>query len=173
MTITSDIYLRALEPEDATLIFMWENDSNLWQYGNAQAPLSLHQIRQYIDNYTDDVFANRQLRLMICHGDMAVGTIDLYELDPIHRRAGVGIMVAQEHQHEGIAKLALEAFARYAEDRLGLHQLWCVCAVNNIPAIATFKSAGFTISSKLRSWIRIGHSYTDAFILQKLLTRAF
>lgn len=171
MTEKTHIYLRALEPCDATLIFMWENDRNLWQYGSTQAPLSLHQIQQYIDNYNDDVFASRQLRLMICAGDTAVGSVDLYELDPIHRRAGVGIMVAEEYQHKGIARQALAAIAEYAENRLGLHQLWCECAVTNTPAVATFQSAGYTICGRLRSWIRIGHSYTDAFMLQKLLVR--
>lgn len=69
MNALKDISLRALEPEDATLVFMWENDRSLWQYGSTQAPLSLHQIRQYIDSYNDDVFSSCQLRLMITlHG---------------------------------------------------------------------------------------------------------
>ena len=169
MTPKPHISLRALEPEDATLVFMWENDRSLWQYGSTQAPLSLHQIREYIDNYNDDVFANRQLRLMICADNIVVGTVDLYDLDPIHRRAGVGIMVAQEHQHQGIARQALDILSEYAENRLGLHQLWCECAVGNSPAVAAFEAAGYSICGRLRSWIRNGQSYCDAFKMQKLL----
>ncbi len=171
MSEKTHIHLRALEPSDATLIFMWENDRDLWQYGSTQAPLSLHQIQQYIDSYNDDVFASRQLRLMICEEETPVGAVDLYELDPLHRRAGVGIMIAKEHQHKGFATQALDTIADYAENRLGLHQLWCICSVTNVPAVATFQAAGYSICGRLRSWIRIGHRYIDAFTLQKLLVR--
>ncbi|MDE7024516.1 MAG: GNAT family N-acetyltransferase [Paramuribaculum sp.] len=169
MNALKDISLRALEPEDATLVFMWENDRSLWQYGSTQAPLSLHQIRQYIDSYNDDVFSSCQLRLMITLHGTPVGTVDLYDIDPLHRRAGLGIMVDKTHQNQGIARQAIGQMAEYARDRLGLHQLWCICATTNNAAVATFQSAGFSICGRFRSWLRSGTTYTDAFALQKLL----
>lgn len=165
------IKLRALEPEDAVTVFLWENDSSLWQYGNTHAPLSLLQIREYIDAYCGDVFSAKQLRLIIADtqsGEVS-GIVDLYDLDPQHRRAGVGIMVDSRKQCRGIGGMALELLAEYAYEELGLHQLWCVTAIDNNPAIRMFERAGFRPCGRLRSWLRIGERYCDALVMQRLL----
>lgn len=164
-----DIQLRALEPEDATAVYMWENDRDIWQYGRTHAPLSLHQIRAYIDNYSGDIFAEGQLRLMVWVDGNSVGMVDLYEVDAVNRRAGVGIMIGREWQRQGIGGMVMEKLMEYSRRVLGLHQLWCVCGEGNAPALQLFKSQGFSINGRLRSWLRQGESYSDAYLLQKLL----
>lgn len=165
------IRLRALEPQDATLVYMWENDSSLWPHGCTQAPLSLVQVRNYIDTYDADLYSSRQLRLMIesVEDGVVMGMVDMYDFDPMHRRAGIGIMIAPQHRGRGIGRMSLELLARYAYERLGMHQLWCVTAVGNASAIAMFRSAGYDSCGRLRSWIRIGESYEDALMMQRLL----
>ena len=71
------VYLRALEPTDIDVIHRWENDCDLWRFGCATAPFSLHQIWEYLKNYTADIFAQKQLRMMVClkTADNAVGMI--------------------------------------------------------------------------------------------------
>ena len=59
------ISLRGPEPDDLDSLYLWENDASLWPYGAMRAPLSRHQIWQYIDSYDGDVFSQRQLRMMI------------------------------------------------------------------------------------------------------------
>ena len=54
--------LRALEPEDAAIMLQWENDRDGWQYSDTVAPLSGHQVREYIANYDADPFSAGQLR---------------------------------------------------------------------------------------------------------------
>lgn len=169
MSSSVDIELRAIEPEDATLMYMWENDRELWRFGRTHAPLSLHQIREYIDGYSGDVYAEGQLRLMICAEGKSVGMVDLYDIDAVNRRAGVGIMVSKEWQHRGVGQLAIARLAEYSGNVLGLHQLWCVCGEENTPALQLFRSQGFSINGRLRSWVRIGQSYRDAYLLQRLL----
>ena len=60
------VYLRALEPTDIDVIHRWENDCDLWRFGCATAPFSRHQIWEYLKNYTADIFAQKQLRMMVC-----------------------------------------------------------------------------------------------------------
>ena len=95
------IKLRAIEPSDADLIYTWENDSTLWHAGNTIEPFSKHVINQYVKNAHLDLFQARQLRLMIdlkekthLHTTPTIGAIDLFEIDTLHRRAGVGILIA-------------------------------------------------------------------------------
>lgn len=169
MNYIDNLQLRALEPEDASLVFVWENDRSIWQHGHTHAPLSLHQIREYINGYNGDIFAAGQLRLMICMHTQPVGMVDLYEIDPVNRRAGVGIMIAQEYRGQGMAKQTIHKLINYARHTLGLHQLWCVCAQSNLTAISAFKQCGFAINGRMRSWIRNGQSYEDAFFLQLII----
>ncbi|MDE6756903.1 MAG: GNAT family N-acetyltransferase [Muribaculaceae bacterium] len=166
------IRLRALEVEDLDMLYLWENDTSLWHYGNNIAPFSRKLLIDYINNYDGDIFSSQQLRLMIVPvgADTPVGMIDLYDFDAINRRAGIGIMIDAAHQSRGYARSALSLLCRYCYQRLGMHQLYATIAVDNTPSIALFQSCKFKISGKLRSWSRQGESYVDAYILQRLLT---
>lgn len=166
------IRLRAIEAEDLDLLYLWENDTSIWVYGNNIAPFSRKLLMDYIENYDGDIFKSQQLRFMIVtiDTDTPVGMIDLYDFDAINRRAGVGIMVDAAHRERGYAASALSILCRYCYSRLGMHQLYAVVTVDNTSSIALFQSGKFKICGKLRSWQRRGESYTDAYLLQRLLT---
>ena len=167
---TQQITLRALEPSDLDLVFRWENDPSVWPLGNTIAPLSRFQLDEYIRAYSADIFRDRQLRLMIVDATSgtSVGTIDLYDFEPQHGRAAVGIFIDPAHRRRGFASAAIDAIKRLCRDRLGFVSLWCTIAVTNVPSLQLFESRGFEVSGTLRSWIRRGDNFIDAFILQNL-----
>ncbi|MCM1520401.1 MAG: GNAT family N-acetyltransferase [Lachnoclostridium sp.] len=175
MTLTDGkISLRALEPGDIDLMFSWENDTTIWNDGATIAPFSRNLIADYISGYEPDIFKARQLRLMIDLIDkdkaLTIGTIDLYDFDPRNRRCGIGILIDTIHRGNGYATRAINITARYCAIHLGIHQLYAIAGVNNHPSYQAFQQAAFKIAGRLRSWIRISsQSYTDAFILQRLL----
>ena len=86
------IRLRALEPEDLELLYRWENNPELWSLGNTMSPYSRYILKEYIRESHRDIFDLKQLRLMIelRSTGAAVGTVDLYDFEPHHRRAGIG-----------------------------------------------------------------------------------
>ena len=165
------ISLRALEPEDVDILFGWENDTDVWDDGATIAPFSRALLADYVANYEPDIFKARQLRFMIvkAEGEESIGTIDLYDFDPRNRRCGVGILIAAPYRRCGYAAAALRLLINYCSRHLGSHQLYCVAGVDNVASRQTFLSMGFKIAGKLRSWIRSGQSYRDAFIMQLLL----
>lgn len=166
------ILLRALEPEDLEFLFIWENDTAMWHYGNNIAPFSHTLLADYIANYDGDIFKSHQLRFMIVPigSDTPVGMIDLYDFDAINRRAGVGIMIDPAHQSKGYAQAALFVLCRYCYFRLGMHQLYAIMATDNDKSITIFERSKFNTCGKLRSWLRNGEKYTDAYIMQRLLS---
>jgi len=106
-----DIKLRALEPSDIEILYKWENDEDSWEVSNTNAPFSRYILQKYLDNAYRDIYENKELRLVIAskEDDEAVGLIDLFDFDPFHSRAGVGILVAEkEHRRLGYGKQALE-----------------------------------------------------------------
>ncbi len=166
------ITLRALEPGDLDMVYRWENDRSLWPAGDTMAPLSRHQIAQYIDNYNADIYADRQLRLMITLGGEAtpVGAIDLFDFDPVNSRAAIGIFVDLPYRRRGVALEAVSRLVNHCRRRLSMHSLWCVVASDNKPSLALFKKAGFEVAGTLRSWLKHNGTFSDAYIMQILFS---
>lgn len=163
--------LRAPEPSDLDTLYLWENDEQLWRVSLNQGPMSRHALWQYLQEYSPDIATHSQLRLIITAPDGgAAGTVDLTDYSARHRRAEVGIFVAPQYRRTGLARKVLEKLSEYARDVIGLHQLTALTSCDNEPAIMLFKDAGFGICGRLRSYLRLrGNSYTDVFMMQKLL----
>lgn len=99
-----------------------------------------------------------------------VGAIDLFEYDPVARRAGIGILVhGSDDRRRGYASDAVETLCRYAREVLDLHQLWCNVGTGNEASLRLFRRAGFVECGILRDWHRTPHGYEDEAILQRIL----
>lgn len=162
--------LRALEPIDVDTLYSWENNPAVWGVGSTLAPYSRKQLWDYIDSYDGDIYSAKQLRLMIdLPGGETIGTVDLYDFDAANSRCAVGILIAPPYRRQGYGRAALDALADYCRTRLSLHQLYCIAGADNIASRTLFERAGYTISGRLRSWLRSANTYTDAYIYQKML----
>lgn len=161
------ISLRALEPDDLEALYTWENNPAVWHLSNTVAPFSKYILSEYIKNAAHDIYTNKQLRLMICHDKEPIGTIDLFDFDPINQRAGIGILIADEHQRgKGFAKDALQVLCHYCFSVLYLHQLYCNINANNPQSIALFKGAGFEETGIKKQWNKMADTYIDELFFQ-------
>lgn len=115
--------LRALEAEDLDLLYAWENDPAIWGVSGTVAPFSRLTLRRFLDEQRLDLYAIRQLRLVIETLDgRAVGLLDLFEFEPRDLRAGIGILIHDRSDRgQGFAADALGILCRYAQQTLGLH----------------------------------------------------
>jgi diamine N-acetyltransferase len=164
------IKLRALEPEDIYLLLLWENDERIWNVSDTLQPFSKSVLTKYIENSAADIFESKQLRLMIdsISDKKTVGMIDLFDFDPRHRRAGVGIMIHESEQQKKYAQNALKVLIRYAFDHLHLHQLFCNIGIDNPASLKLFQNAGFQITGTKKDWIKTKTSFQDEYFLQLL-----
>lgn len=167
----ANVTLRALEPEDADLLFRWENDSDVWTDSGTLAPFSLQQITDYVLSYDADIFKSRQLRLMVVsHDGATVGTVDLYDFDPMNSRSFIGLYIAPEYRGKNYGVEAILEVSRFCKRRLFLNQLAAIVSVNNTASRNTVIAAGFTPSGRLSNWIRVSSgNFVDAEIFQKIL----
>ena len=138
--INDRIRLRAMEPEDLELIYEMENDPQQWDISNFTVPYSRYVMKQYLENSQCDMFADKQLRMMIVRLEdgVAIGTIDITDFAPIHARGEVGIVIRKEFRGAGYAKDALTLLCEYAFDFLYLKQLIVHVATDNEHAPAHF-----------------------------------
>ena len=100
--------LRAIEPEDLDLLYQIENDQSLWQVGTTNVPYSRYTLHDYIASSSDDIYADRQVRMIVENDEKeTVGIVDLVQFSPEHLRAEVGIVILQNHRRKGYAREAL------------------------------------------------------------------
>jgi diamine N-acetyltransferase len=168
----SVIALRAVEPEDLALLYLWENDRTVWHVSNTLVPFSRYQLKQYIESDPGDVHAHRQLRMMIDSVETGkptrtVGIIDLFDFDPIHRRAGLGILIASaDDRRQGYACEAIQQMIEYSRKNLFLHQLYCNIAASNTASIQLFGKAGFEITGTKKEWLQTESGWEDEYLMQ-------
>lgn len=169
--IGPNILLRAPEPSDIDIIFHWENDTRIWHLGSTLAPYSRFAIEQYVLNTDNDIFASKQLRLMIdwhTQGSdlKTIGTIDLYDFDPFHKRAGIGILIDESYRSRGFATEALSLLIDYCFTTLNLHQLFCTIEESNEKSIRLFTKAGFKQCGNKKEWLFRDGKWTDELMYQ-------
>jgi len=166
------IKLRALEPEDLELLYEWENNSKYWAISNTVSPFSKYTLKRYMENSHKSIYETGQLRLMIEIADenKTIGTIDLFDFDPFHKRAGLGILIADEEQRrKGYASMALKCLIDYCFKTLQLHQLYCNILANNCESMDLFKKQGFVQCGVKKEWVKSSDSYLDEYMFQLLV----
>lgn len=164
------IRLRALEPEDLDWLYRAENDTQVWQAGATLTPFSRYVLREYIAASHRDIFELKQLRLVVELRDTekTAGMIDLFDFDPYHRRAGVGILVDSACRRSGVATQALDLLVDYAFSFLHLHQLYAHVPVANQASKALFSRCGFTVAGVLSDWLAVAGGYRDVWMMQRV-----
>ena len=161
--------LRAPEPEDLDCMLQFENTPSLWEVSNATGPYSRFYLKQYIETNKNDLYADNQLRLMIESPEKeVVGIIDIFNFEPFHNRAEVGIVIADYSRRQGIGLLALELLTKHCFDYLGIHQLYAFIDVTNEACRRLFQKGGFEECALLKDWMRTGKTYRDVVMVQRL-----
>lgn len=170
-----NIILRAVEPVDLDVLYEWENDPENWLISNTSAPFSRHTLRRFVESAHKDIYEARQLRLMIerINPDAGtkgtVGVVDLFDFDPMHLRAGIGILIARkEDRMKGLASETVSLIVDFAFQHLHLHQLYCNVSEDNAASLGLFRKHGFTEAGRKREWVRSREKWLDVFLLQRI-----
>lgn len=163
------IYLRALEPEDINFLYTVENNSDFWEVSNTETPFSKFILEQYLANAHLDIYSAKQLRLIIAdiESNLPVGMVDLFDFNPKHHRAGVGILITKNNQKNGFATEALKLLKKYCFNTLALHQLFANISSDNKNSIRLFENADFKRIGIKKDWMHIKNSeYKDEILFQ-------
>ncbi len=166
------ITLRAIEPDDVDQLYLWENDSAVWKVSNAKTPVSKFILASYIKTADRDIWESKELRLVIETIDgKAIGTIELFDFDPYHQRAGLGVMIFEEDERmKGFATEAIKLITDYALNEVGIYQLYANVAESNQASVGLFTKLGFEITGTKKNWLRNSTGWENEYLFQKILT---
>lgn len=166
---TTELELRAVEPEDVLFMYEAESDPDAWKYSDYLAPLSRELLRQYALTYDADPFRAGQLRMIIVKDGIPIGIADLFEISARHLRAETGIYILPAFRGMGLGQQALLKLEEYCRGRLGLHQLSAIVAGSNEAAMKTYMKAGYITTGIREDWLRNTDTFEDAIIYSKKL----
>lgn len=164
------LQLRAPEPEDLDQLYKWENDTTLWEYGASITPYSRFALKQYLIDSKQDLYSDKQLRLMIIIRETkeVAGAVDMYDFDPFHKRAGVGILIDEKFRKQGYGLQSLKLLEEYAFIFLKLRQLYAIIPENNRGSKELFRKAGYSESGVLIDWLSAGDRFENAIFTQRI-----
>ncbi len=173
--IGNKVELRPVEPSDLDTLLLWENERTNWEMSGTIVPFSRDLMERYIQNSNLSIYQTGQLRLIIqarASGE-AVGTLDLFDFDPFHKRVGVGVLVAMpEHRRSGLAGESLELLKSYCFEHLDINQLYCNILTDNKASLKLFEKVGFQLAGCKKQWVRRGKQFLDEYLLQLIRSDA-
>lgn len=172
MLKAENISLRAVEPADAELMYEWENQVKHWYVSGTTSPIPKFVLREFTKIENQDVTVTKQVRLVINHDNTgkAIGCIDLFDVDLLNKRAGVGILIGDDaHRGKGYAHQALMLLKKYSLQILHLHQLFCNIHESNAGSLNLFAKAGFHPSGTLKEWTLHNGRFENVIVMQCFL----
>jgi len=165
------VKLRAVEPQDIDFLFQLENDDMLWHVSQTLVPFSRFDMEQYVFSANkQEPFGAGQVRFIIelvenTEAEM-IGTIDLFALDAVNRRGGIGIVLLENYRGKSYAVNALDVLLAYGFNYLNLHQFYCNIEVENEASLKLFQSRGFKVTGVKKEWNRKNGKWIDELFLQ-------
>lgn len=170
----SNLYLRAVEPEDADWLFECDNDPECRIWTDYVAPLSRQQLLEYALTYDADPFRSRQLRLVAEIRDPdntghSLGIVDIYDIDQKNQRAFIGIYIIPQMRRMGYGTRVMAETIDYAKRFLALKKMVAKVSVHNGEAIKLFQKCGFSKIAVLPEWQLIDCEFHDILLFVRTL----
>jgi diamine N-acetyltransferase len=121
-------------------------------------------------NAQQDIYEAKQLRLIIEIDNKPIGLIDLFDFNPQHKRAGIGILILEKFQQKGFANEALQLVIKYAFNTLQLHQIYANITPDNKKSISLFTKNNFIKVGVKKDWIISNNQFKDEVLYQLINT---
>lgn len=167
-----DISLRPLEPEDLDLIYLMENDPQLWLATSDPHPYSKYAIRQYLASQPADIYQCGEMRTVVTltPSGQAIGFIDIVNFSAANQRAEICIALLPEHRAKGYGAAALSQIEQMAKQNLNLRLIYALVSTrHNLPCKNLFLSANYKLSATLPQWHKRASEYEDVDVFTKFL----
>lgn len=165
MPVDGDVIIRALDIE---------RDIPGWTEIHSQSEVIRHTLQI---PYSPDSFWKKRIessadlaRFLVAECDgRVVGGISLHWFQGRRAHAGtLGMSVHDEYQGRGIGSRLLDAILDLADNWYNLRRLELEVYVDNDPAVALYRKAGFRIEGTHRSYAYRDGEYVDAYAMARI-----
>lgn len=151
MMIGNKVCLRKPECDDHEFVMRLRNRNKRYFFSGDSISLESHMA------WYQEVMRDPAQRFYVIETvpiPQLVGTISLYDIDWLHRRAEYGrFIVAEKHRRKGYGNEALSLLLTHAFDSLNLNKVYGDILTTNTAAIALDKRLGFRQEGIFRQYI--------------------
>ncbi|MEG1256549.1 GNAT family protein [Clostridium sp.] len=146
------INLRRMRNSDATDLFQYYNNKNVYQYLDWNGPNSIKHAEEIIDIWNKGFEENWIMRFAIAdkNTDKIIGTIFLNSFDG--KRAEIGYELSEEFWRKGIMSEAMKAVLTLGFDKLQLKRIQAFVCAENIGSKEILMKFGFEEEGYLRQY---------------------
>jgi RimJ/RimL family protein N-acetyltransferase len=133
-------------------------------------PVSRTKLMQYFADIDTDTTVFLAIHAPTKRGGAPrfVGTLKIYDLDPLARRASLGIMVGERAAWgRGIASAAIRAACRYVFEVLGFSKVTAGYLATNVGMHQAFRKNGFRTEGVLRRQVFFAGNLVDHVMVCK------
>lgn len=131
-------------------------------------PVSRAKLSSYFDAIDTEttVFLAIFRRVRGKRGEKFVGTLKIYEMDLLARRASLGILVGDKSEWgKGVATQAIGIACRYIFDELGFGKITAGYLATNAAMHRAFEKNGFEVEGVLRKQVFFAGSLVDHILV--------
>jgi len=148
-----NLILRAIELKDLEALNAVENEQDSYLTSDNYLPFSKDILEKYISG-EHDLFKFNQYRYSIdCDGN-AVGFLDLFDYNPVHARAGVGIYILKNYRSMGFAYTSIELLKELCVSKLNIDYLHASISDTNHHSKELFEKLGFVLIGQRKGWLK-------------------
>lgn len=168
------INLRAVEREDALLLYGWLNDPDTMRFWGAPGhTVSLAEVQRRIEDWlAREGTDGRPACLMVETLEReTIGHVVFGQYRPDARSVDLSLMIGEAaHRGQGLGKDLLETCLAVCFDEWNLHRVWLRSEASNIRAHRLYAGCGFTHEATLRDAAFFDGRYEDVLVFAKLRT---
>jgi len=148
--ISTKVYLRPLEREDAPVVAAWFNDPEIRRMIRRQQPINLLAEEDYIAKANQSEH-DLVLGIAVKETDRLIGAAGLHGIDFKNRHAMFGISIGvKEEWGRGYGTAATVLVLQHAFETLNLNRIWLHVYEDNDRGIKVYEKIGFQKEGVLR-----------------------
>jgi RimJ/RimL family protein N-acetyltransferase len=159
------VRLRAVEPGDRERAQAWLSDPEVTYYLTMRYPLA-EKDPIWLADPQPGGFANGVHLAIETKDGQHVGAINLHELNPEDRKAGLGVIIGEKaHWSNGYGGDAITTLLRFAFHEMNLHRVWLSVLDGHDGAVRCYEKCGFVRESHRRQHVFKHGRYWDVLIM--------
>lgn len=163
--VNETVYLRPLEREDLRFVHLLDNNASVMRYWFEEPFETFDELSSLYDQHVHD---QSERRFVVMQGNERVGLVELVEINLIHRRAEIQIIIDPGFQGRGLASKAMRLALDYGFKVLNLHKVYLYVDKDNAKAVHIYSKLGFVLEGELKDEFFANGAYHTALRMYML-----
>lgn len=164
-----DLYLRKISKDDINFFHNSLKNKEMIEFLSLGPLMSLNHAKKLIKGHLDywEKWLQFNFIIELRENELhtSIGSISLWNISWLHRRAEIGIWILPEYWNKGYAKSSLILLKNIAFIHLKLNRLEAHIAIENERSVALFQSCNFIIEGTLKQYLNLNGIYHDTKIM--------